>query len=156
MGPLERLIGRFYLFRYIVEEEKGEGREFVLFRKSFLVSFLLPEPSPQSLPRASQESPKSLIFWHVARVEELPNALLSQKHLLASRVFLDAKRAVAQQEIRPWHRGFAPAPNPEFQSPMSGTDFLIRLLEGLPESPKSPKASRGTQTTSQEAPSPKK
>ena len=39
--------------------------------------------------------------------------------------------AVAQQEIRPCHRGFAPAPNPEFQFPMAGTDFLIRLLGGF-------------------------
>ena len=54
MGPLERLIGSFYLFRYIEEEEKGEGREIFLFRKSFLVSFLLPEP-PRSLPRASPD-----------------------------------------------------------------------------------------------------
>ena len=54
MGPLERLIGSLYLFRYIGEEEKAEGREFFLVRKSFLASFLLPEP-PQSLPRASPE-----------------------------------------------------------------------------------------------------
>ena len=59
MGPLERLIGSFYLFRYIGEEEKREGRDFFLFRKSFLVSFLLPEP-PESLPRLSQEPPESL------------------------------------------------------------------------------------------------
>ena len=36
-----------------------EGKEFLLFRKSFRVSLLLPEP-PESLPRLSQEPPESL------------------------------------------------------------------------------------------------
>ena len=56
---------------------------------------------------------------------------MSPNHLLALRVLLDAKQAVAQQGICPWRRGFAPAPNPEFQSLVSGPVFLSWLLEGF-------------------------
>ena len=49
-------------------------------------------------------------------------------------LFWDAKQKAwssAQQEIRPEYRGFAPAPNPEFQSLMLRTEFLMRLLGGF-------------------------
>ena len=73
MGPLERLIGSFYLFRYIGEEEKGKEEIFSCFGRVFLFRF-----SSQNLPRASQDSPKSLPRasrgWRISSYRGLRNS----------------------------------------------------------------------------------
>ena len=86
MGPLERLIGSFYLSRYKGEEEEGEGRKFFLFLKSFLFRF-----SSQNLPGASQEPPKNL-----------PRALL----FFVSCPTRRTSERVFEPKIISWHRGF--------------------------------------------------